>query len=36
MTIQGALLDQALLQSLGEHHEHLTAFQVGTVENGIN
>ena len=36
MGVEVALLDESLLQSLGEHHEHLAALQVGAVEHGID
>ena len=36
MVVEVALLDEALLQTVGEVHHHLAALQVGTVEHSIH
>ena len=36
MQVEVALLDETLLQSVGEVHHHLAALQVGAVEHGID
>ena len=36
MEVEGALLDESLLQSFRKHHKDLTTFQVGTVENSVD
>ena len=36
MVVEGALLNETLLQSLSQHHEHLTTLEVSTVEHSID
>ena len=36
MLVEHVLLDEAFFESFGEAHEHLSAFQVGTVQHGVD
>ena len=36
MLVEHVLLDEAFLESFGQAHEHLSAFQVCTVQNGVD
>ena len=36
MIVEGALIDETFFQSLSQHHEHLAALEVGTIQHSVH